>query len=114
MSVDKLLKANLKSIAEKFGEQETYITENAPDISLINNAFADINARLVQLESLGDRLTVVEAALSIKSPASTRAPTVAASAADTRSKRTDRKKKVTEAAAVDTPTKGISFSIGDD
>ena len=114
MSVDKLLKANLKSIGEKLGEQETYMTENTPDLSLINNAFADINARLVQLETLGDRLTAVEAKLSIKSPASTKTPVSAKPAVDTRPRRTDRRKKVTEPAAEDAPTKGISFSIGDD
>jgi len=114
MSVDKLLKANLKSIGEKLGEQETYMTENTPDLSLINNAFADINARLVQLETLGDRLSAVEAKLSIKSPASTKSPVTVKPTAETKPRRTDRRKKVTDPVAEDAPTKGISFSIGDD
>jgi hypothetical protein len=119
MSVDKLLKTNLKSIGEKLTEQESYLTENTPDLTLINNAFADINARLVKLETLGERLSVVEEKLSIISPESIATSVNRKSETATKSKKANTRKNIEVVPAVETstkepPAKGISFSIGDE
>ena len=44
---------NLKEVETKFGQQDTYIVENLPDIDAINTAFEDINQRLLNLETQG-------------------------------------------------------------
>ena len=94
MSLEGMLKNNLKQIETKFGEQDTYITDNLPDINLINQAFSDINSRLIELETLENRLSVVEGKLDIK-------------------KKSPKKKASTE--ILEEPTaKGISFSINED
>ena len=51
--LEKLLNENLKEIEGKFGQQDTYIVENIPDIDAINNALEDINQRLLNLETRG-------------------------------------------------------------
>ena len=66
MSLEAMLKNNLKQVENKFGEHDTYITDNIPDINLMNQAFSDINGRLIELETLGTRLSTIESKLDIK------------------------------------------------
>tara|TARA_X000000368_G_scaffold313540_2_gene251173 strand:+ start:14509 stop:15222 length:714 start_codon:yes stop_codon:yes gene_type:complete len=50
--LEKVLTENMKEVESKFGQQDTYIVENIPDIDAINSALEDINQRLLNLESL--------------------------------------------------------------
>ena len=53
----------------KLGNHETYVTENLPDLECFNNAFSDINKRLLDLEALHERVSVLETNANIKPPA---------------------------------------------
>jgi hypothetical protein len=77
----------------KLGNHENYVTENLPDLECFNNAFSDINKRLLDLETLHDRLSVLEANANIKP-------------ATTKKKSTLKLNELTDA----TPGPGISFS----
>ena len=74
MSLETMLKNNLQQVETKFGEHDTYIADNIPDINLMNQAFSDINSRLIELESLGSRLSAVESKLDIKPKKSKKLP----------------------------------------
>jgi len=50
----------------KLGNHETYVTENLPDLECFNNAFSDINKRLLDLETLHDRIATLETNANIK------------------------------------------------
>jgi hypothetical protein len=93
MSLEAMLKNNLKQVENKFGEHDTYITDNIPDINLMNQAFSDINGRLIELETLGTRLSTIETKLDIKPTKTTRKAST----------------EILEAS----PSKGISFSINE-
>ena len=94
MSLEAMLKNNLKQVENKFGEHDTYITDNIPDINLMNQAFSDINGRLIELETLGTRLSTIESKLDIKPKKSNR--------------------KASTEVLEEPPSKGISFSINED
>jgi len=100
MSLETMLKNNLQQVETKFGEHDTYIADNIPDINLMNQAFSDINSRLIELESLGTRLSTVESKLDIK-------PTK-------RSLKSLTKSSPSTQVVEDPPSKGISFSINED
>ena len=55
-------------LEDKLGKHETFVTDNMPDIDLFNTAFSDINKRLLDLESLNKRISVLEDTLNIKPP----------------------------------------------
>ena len=93
MSLETMLRNNLQQVETKFGEHDTYIADNIPDINLMNQAFSDINSRLIELESLGTRLSAVESKLDIKP-------------------KKNKKKETTEVVEAP-PSKGISFSINE-
>ena len=50
----------------KLGNHETYVTENLPDLECFNTAFSDINKRLLELETLHDRIATLEANAGVK------------------------------------------------
>jgi len=50
--LEKVLTENMKEVESKFGQQDSYIVENIPDIDAINSALEDINQRLLNIESL--------------------------------------------------------------
>lgn len=56
------LDMNLKQIESKVGDQDSYLSNNTPDVDLINQAFSDINSRLLDCESLEARVVVLEGA----------------------------------------------------
>ena len=60
----------------KLGNHETYVTENLPDLECFNNAFSDINKRLLDLETLHDRIAILEANANIKAPLSNKKKSV--------------------------------------
>jgi hypothetical protein len=81
----------------KLGNHETYVTENLPDLECFNNAFADINKRLLDLESMNDRIAALELNANIK-PASTK------------KKSTLKLNELTDATPTPSFAPGISFS----
>jgi hypothetical protein len=56
------LDLNLKQIENKVGDQDSFMSNNTPDLEVINQAFSDINSRLLDCESLEARVTVLEGA----------------------------------------------------
>jgi hypothetical protein len=56
------LDLNLKQIENKVGDQDSFLSNNTPDLDLINQAFADINSRLIDCESLEARVANLETA----------------------------------------------------
>jgi len=52
----------------KLGNHENYVTENLPDLECFNQAFSDINKRLLDLESIHERVVALESNANIKPP----------------------------------------------
>lgn len=66
MKLEELVKSHMNVIEQKIGEHETYVTDNIPDLDLINRALSDINSRLLDLESLDTRISALETAGNMK------------------------------------------------
>jgi hypothetical protein len=66
----------LKQIETKIGEQDNYVSENIPDLDLINNAFRDMNKRLMDLELLDTRVSALEKKLNVETPKKQRGGTI--------------------------------------
>ena len=64
--LEELVKSHMEVIEQKIGEHETYVTDNIPDLDLINRALADMNSRVLDLEGLETRIAVLEAASNMK------------------------------------------------
>ena len=60
----------------KLGNHENYVTENLPDLECFNTAFSDINKRLLDLESLQERISVLESNANIKPPSTKKKSTL--------------------------------------
>lgn len=60
LSIETLLNNHVKQIENKMGEHENYISDNTPDVELINKVFSDINKRLIDVEALEDRIVRLE------------------------------------------------------
>jgi len=60
MDLELRLETNLKQMETKFGEQDSFLSNNTPDLDLINQAFSDINARLLDCEGLETRVAALE------------------------------------------------------
>jgi len=54
--------AHMHAVEAKFGEQDSYVTDNIPDMDLVNKAISTINSRLLDLEGLEARLAALELA----------------------------------------------------
>ena len=59
---------NLKQIENKVGDQDNFLSNNTPDLDLINQAFSDINSRLLDCESLEARVVALENGSGVTSP----------------------------------------------
>jgi hypothetical protein len=81
----------------KLGNHENYVTENLPDLECFNNAFTDINKRLLDLETMNDRIAALEANANIK-------PTTS------KKKSTLKLNELTDATPTPSFAPGISFS----
>ena len=68
LALDAKLTKTISILETKLGNHETYVTENLPDLDNFNNAFGDINKRLLDLESLNDRISALETNANIKPP----------------------------------------------
>ena len=55
----------MNAVEAKFGEQDTYVTDNIPDMDLVNKAVSTINSRLLDLEGLERRVATLEGASGI-------------------------------------------------
>ena len=58
--IEEVMKLHMDDIETKFGEHEAYVTDNIPDLDLINKALSDINTRLIDLEGLEGRIAALE------------------------------------------------------
>ena len=58
--IEEVMKLHMDDIENKFGEHEAYVTDNIPDLDLINKALSDINTRLIDLEGLEARVAALE------------------------------------------------------
>jgi len=72
--VESVMKLHMDDIERKFGDHETYVTDNIPDLDLINKALSEINTRLIDLEGLEARITALENDGSRSPPALSGAP----------------------------------------
>jgi hypothetical protein len=61
-AVEESHKAHMQAVEAKFGEQDTYVTDNIPDMDLVNKAISTINSRLLDLEGLEARVAALETA----------------------------------------------------
>jgi len=66
--IEEVMKLHMDDIENKFGEHEAYVTDNIPDLDLINKALSDINTRLIDLESLETRISALENGGRVASP----------------------------------------------
>ena len=64
--LEKLVKSHMAVIEQKIGEHETYVTDNIPDLDLINKALSDVNSRLLDVEAFDARISAIEAANNVK------------------------------------------------
>ena len=55
-------RAHMAAVENKFGEQDTYVTDNIPDMDLLNKAISTINSRLLDFEGLEARIAALEIA----------------------------------------------------
>ncbi len=60
ISMETFMNNHVKQIEGKMGEHENYISDNTPDVELINKVFSDINKRLIDVESLEERISRLE------------------------------------------------------
>ncbi len=60
VSMETFMNNHVKQMEGKMGEHENYISENTPDVELINKVFSDINKRLLDVESLEERISRLE------------------------------------------------------
>lgn len=60
VSMEVFMNNHVKQMEGKMGEHENYISENTPDVELINKVFSDINKRLIEVESLEERISRLE------------------------------------------------------
>ena len=54
------LQATIKMFEKKIGNHESYVADNIPDCEQYLTLFSDINKRLLDLESLNDRVSNLE------------------------------------------------------
>jgi hypothetical protein len=60
VSMETFMNNHVKQMESKMGEHENYISDNTPDVELINKVFSDINKRLIDVELLEDRIARLE------------------------------------------------------
>lgn len=60
VAMETFMNNHVKQIEGKMGEHETYISDNTPDVELINKVFSDINKRLIEVELFEDRIIRLE------------------------------------------------------
>lgn len=100
--IEGVMKLHMDDIERKFGEQETYVSDNIPDLDLINKAISDVNTRLLDFES---RISLLENAGSAsRSPPALSPPP----AQPAKKKGTVKLSDITPTPTIDQP--GISFS----
>ena len=69
--LEEVLKMQMTDIEQKLGDQESYVTDNIPDMDLINKAIACINNRLLDVDALEARVLALERAAPPTSPTPT-------------------------------------------
>lgn len=113
--IEEVMKLHMDDIENKFGEHEAYVTDNIPDLDLINKALSDINTRLIDLEGLEARIAALETGgpkpASPSSPASPNAASPPAPPAPAKKKGTVKLTDITPTPVVGVESgPGISFS----
>ena len=67
-SLEETLKEYITQIETKMGEQDAYVSENIPDLDQINNAFKDVNKRILDFESFEARISALEKKMNVDAP----------------------------------------------
>jgi hypothetical protein len=81
VAMETFMNNHVKQMEGKMGEHENYISDNTPDVELINKVFSDINKRLIDVELFEERIARLEQLSSIDhstTPSSPTTPTVIA------------------------------------
>jgi len=75
-ALDTKLSKTVSILEAKLGNHETYVSENLPDLDKFTESFCDINKRLLDLESLNDRISALESNANIKPPSTKKKSTL--------------------------------------
>jgi hypothetical protein len=62
MALETTLNSHMKQVEAKFGAQDAFVTDNIPDMDLVNRAIMELNKRIIDLEALNARVCALEAA----------------------------------------------------
>ena len=106
--IEEVMKLHMDDIETKFGEHEAYVTDNIPDLDLINKAISEINTRLIDLESLEARVAALEGGKPVSSTSPV-VPQLASPPAPPKKKGTVKLNDITPTPVVGVEP-GISFS----
>ena len=76
--LEEKLESHMKQIEKKFGAQDAFVTDNIPDMDLVNRAISELNKRILDLEGLHARIAALETAAGtfVASPAPKKRGTV--------------------------------------
>ena len=61
-ALEEKLEAHMKHIETKFGLQDSFVTDNIPDLDLINRALSELNSRVLDIEGFEPRIAALETA----------------------------------------------------
>ena len=61
-ALETTLASHMKQVEAKFGAQDAFVTDNIPDMDLVNKAIAELNKRILELEGLHARVAALESA----------------------------------------------------
>ena len=59
-ALETTLTSHIKQIEAKFGAQDAFVTDNIPDMDLVNRAISELNKRILELEGLHSRVAALE------------------------------------------------------
>jgi len=67
-ALESTLNTHMKQVEAKFGAQDAFVTDNIPDMDLVNRAIAELNKRILELEGLHSRVSALESANGTAAP----------------------------------------------
>lgn len=74
VAMETFMNNHVKQMEGKMGEHESYISDNTPDVELINKVFSDINKRLIEVELFEDRISRLEQMIQPEKPTTPSSP----------------------------------------
>lgn len=67
-ALESTLASHMKQVEAKFGAQDAFVTDNIPDMDLVNRAISELNKRILELEGLHARVSALEAGAGVVAP----------------------------------------------